>query len=553
MKFAKQLCLRGIPDALDYKGLKHAIRVGFDEYHENNNDPAILNKVNKRFRELLEAELSRVEGIYDVRSNAGAEHLEALNLKWRPDWGESEIRVWREEMTALLHMLEDLVEYTKINITGFQKILKKYDKHFQAHPTVVNGVLNGTSALLSITPDGSVMVSNSSLNRSIAWSPVGKELWALVTACKFVKSERDENLLHRARQIWRKRVPLSSPTDHDCSLSLIESDVPTITDLDLDALPMGKISRVWVALASDGLSAHIKIPVIVAKGNKPGPVVGLTAALHGNELNGIPLIHRLLSQDIKCSSLHGIVVAVPVANVPGYLAGIRTFSDGQDLNRLMPGKKNGSTSQVYAYQLMERVISKFEYLLDLHTASKGRVNSLYCRADMTNPRTRRMARLQHPQIIVHNTSPDGSLRGAAMERGIPAITVEIGDPSRFQKRFVRNALLGVTNILSHLKMIPDDHDLPEFDPVICSKSYWIFADGGGVLNVIPDIYTWLKKGDPIATLHSIFGKLEKTYYAPEDGVVVGKSVDPVCQSGSRILHLGVVAHSFPERVDDGHL
>jgi len=224
-----------------------------------------------------------------------------------------------------------------------------------------------------------------------------------------------------------------------------------------------------------------------------------------------------------------------------------------DLNRLMPGKKNGSISQVYAYNLMERILSKFNYLIDLHTASKGRVNSLYVRSNMVNEVTREMSRLQNPQIIVHNTSPDGSLRGAAMERGIPAITVEIGDPARFQKRFVKSALLGVTNILGHLKMLPNDHDLPEFDPVVCSKSYWIFTSGGGILNVLPDVNSWVKKDETIATLHNIFGKLERSYMAPEDGIVIGKSVDPVCQTGSRILHLGVVDSRYPtSKVDDGH-
>lgn len=217
-------------------------------------------------------------------------------------------------------------------------------------------------------------------------------------------------------------------------------------------------------------------------------------------------------------------------------------------------KKNGSTPQVYCYNLLNRVVKKVEYLLDLHTASKGRVNSLYVRANMTDPDTRAMAQLQNPQIIVHNTSPDGSLRGAAMELGIPAITVEIGDPSRFQKRFIRSALMGVTNIMSHLKMVVEDTTTPpEDDPVICAKSYWIFASQGGILNVLPDVNTWVKGGEAIATLHNIFGKLEATYYAPEDGIVVGKNVDPVCQSGNRILHLGVVSSEFPTVSNDGHL
>src|SRR6185312_4071931 len=112
----------------------------------------------------------------------------------------------------------------------------------------------------------------------------------------------------------------------------------------------------------------------------------------------IPLIHRLMSQELDCSALHGIVVAVPVANVPGYLASQRTFSDGTDLNRVMPGKRNGTTSQVYAVNLIDRIVSKMDYLIDLHTASKGRANSLYVRANMVNERTRRMARLQNPQV-----------------------------------------------------------------------------------------------------------------------------------------------------------
>lgn len=105
-----------------------------------------------------------------------------------------------------------------------------------------------------------------------------------------------------------------------------------------------------------------------------------------------------MSQDLNCNNLHGVVVSVPVANVPGYLAGQRTFSDGQDLNRVMPGKPNGSTSQVYAYNLIDRIVSKFTHLIDLHTASKGRANSLYVRANMNDPRTRRMAKLQNPQV-----------------------------------------------------------------------------------------------------------------------------------------------------------
>jgi predicted deacylase len=163
------------------------------------------------------------------------------------------------------------------------------------------------------------------------------------------------------------------------------------------------------------------------------------------------------------------------------------------------------------------------------------------------------------QIIVHNTSPGGSLRGAAMELGIPAITVEIGNPGVFQKRFVKNALLGVTNIISSLRMINDDSSLAaEEAPVICDRSYWIFTEKGGILNVLPEVNTWVRKGEVIATITSIFGQLIDKYEAPDDSIVIGKEIDPVASSGARIVHLGVMTGSFakgkvrPRDLGSGH-
>jgi len=153
-----------------------------------------------------------------------------------------------------------------------------------------------------------------------------------------------------------------------------------------------------------------------------------------------------------------------------------------------------------------------------------------------------------------------------MELGIAAITVEIGNPGVFQKRFVKNALIGVTNIISSLRMISDDHSLPEYQPVICDRSYWIFTTKGGILHVLPEVNTWVRKGELIATIHSIFGQLIQSYHAPEDSIVIGKEIDPVASSGARIVHLGILTGSFAKgkvcsahisliklKVDDGHL
>ena len=140
------------------------------------------------------------------------------------------------------------------------------------------------------------------------------------------------------------------------------------------------------------------------------------------------VVHRLI-ESIDLRALKGTIVAVLVVNVPAFLNYERTFDDRTDMNHIMPGKPKGNIAQVYAHRFMDRIVGRFKYLIDLHTASFGNINSLYVRADMTDPVTAEMAYLQRPQIILHNPPSDHTLRGAAMELGIPSITVGDWQPS----------------------------------------------------------------------------------------------------------------------------
>ncbi len=281
------------------------------------------------------------------------------------------------------------------------------------------------------------------------------------------------------------------------------------------------------------------VPTIVMRGSEPGPVVGVTAAVHGNELNGVTVIQRLVDKLQPVGLKKGTLVAVPIVNVPGYLRHQREFEDGVDLNRIMPGKEHGTESQIYAYRLLDRIFYCFDYLLDLHTASFGRANSLYVRADMTRPVTARMARLVCPQIIVHSPGGDGTVRATATDRGIHSITIEVGDPSRLQRGLVRSARLGVQEVLEDLGMIDDLGDPDPGAIIECGHSYWMFTDRGGVLSVLPSVVDRVQKGDVVATLHNVWGDLVREYQAPEDGVIVGKATNPAARAGSRIIHLGV--------------
>lgn len=317
------------------------------------------------------------------------------------------------------------------------------------------------------------------------------------------------------------------------------SDIPMILDFNLEDTPRGTRKDYWLKIISDGFSNPICIPVMVMRGKKDGPVLGITAAVHGNELNGISVIQRLFNE-VSVDELSGTIVGVPVVNVPAFVRKKRRFNDGVDINHIMPGKEDGNISQVYAYRFINRFIKHIDYLLDLHTASTGRINSYYVRADMIDPKVKKMALLQNADIIVHNPPLDGTLRGAADDLGIPAITLEVGNPSTFQKKLIRSGIGGIHNVMCDLNMIQDEIIDQDKETVLCKKSLWIYTDTGGLLTIPVDLRQLVKKGELIAILRDIFGNKVKEYFAPQDGIVIGKSVSPVNQTGGRILHLGLV-------------
>lgn len=317
-------------------------------------------------------------------------------------------------------------------------------------------------------------------------------------------------------------------------------EIKHIRTIDIDSLEAGVIHNFWFDLVSGPFGNQISLPLIIAKGSEPGPTLGMTAAVHGNELNGIPVIHKFI-KNINPKELKGIIIAIPVVNVPSFMRKKRRFIDGTDLNHIMPGKEGGNVSEVYAYRFAEKILPHFDYLIDLHTASFGRINSFYVRADMSMEVTRKMAMFQNPEIIVHNPPSDGTLRGAAAEMNIPAITVEVGNPNTFQKGMIRDSYTGIMNVAINLEMIEGDIVKEEKEnPIICRKSHWIYTDHGGLLSVFPRLTQVISKDELIARQLDIFGNLKKDYFASEMGIVIGKSVSPVNQTGGRILHLGTL-------------
>lgn len=314
--------------------------------------------------------------------------------------------------------------------------------------------------------------------------------------------------------------------------------ITQVEHLDLSSITQNSKQYFKLNLIENALGDSWHIPVMVAKG-KPGKTVGVTAAIHGNELNGIPTIHSLWKK-IDVNKLNGTIIFVPVTNTPGFLNGTREFYDGRDLNRLMPGKKSGTSSERYGFALIEKLAQYFDYHFDLHTASEGRINSFYIRANLEYSITKKLAHILSPQIIVNHPGVKGSFRLACEKMNIPSLTIELGDPNLFQLHHIKPAYYGLLKVFYELGLI-DDFDEKNGDkqsPFVCRNSYWMYAKQGGILQVYPELIEEVKKGQKIALITNVFGEKVTEIKAKHDGIVIGKATYPVCQEGSRVVHIG---------------
>jgi uncharacterized protein len=313
-----------------------------------------------------------------------------------------------------------------------------------------------------------------------------------------------------------------------------------VTKLDLASLPPGTRHHLHLQLFRDPAGQPLRVPVLVVRGHEPGPVLGITAAIHGNELNGIPAVHRFV-HGLDPKRLRGTVVAISVVNIPGFLLRRRGFSDARDLNRLFPGKDGGTDSQLWIGKLREQFLTRVDFLVDLHTAGPGRTNPVYARINLDEPLTVELGIAAKPDLLLHKPPNPKTLRGAAQELEIPAITLELGAPQVLQPEIVERATKGLQRIARHLEMLPRPLAIRSRPP-LCSESSWLYTEHGGLLEVYPDLLERLREGDPVARVVNLFGEIVGEYHAPHKGVVIGKTLDPVAPIGTRIIHWGKLAN-----------
>ena len=292
-------------------------------------------------------------------------------------------------------------------------------------------------------------------------------------------------------------------------------------------LPMPKLYN-WTPIC---------LPIHVINGPEEGPSLCITAAIHGDEINGVEIIRRLLKKK-GLNHINGNVIAIPIVNVYGFLYQKRYLMDRKDLNRSFPGSSNGSLASILAEIISKQILSQSTHAIDLHTGSNHRFNLPQIRANLDMPGIEDLARAFNVPVILHSIFRDGSMREYANEQGIPILVYEGGESLRFDELSIRTGINGILSVMGALGMIkPSKYDVKKCMPTVSRNSYWLRAPISGILRHIKKSGNKVTKGQVIAIIANPVSTEEYKLKSPLSGIIIGESKLPLVHSGQALFHI----------------
>ena len=297
----------------------------------------------------------------------------------------------------------------------------------------------------------------------------------------------------------------------------------------------GERKNVEIVISESYSGANIKIPIHVRRAARPGPTGFVTAAVHGDELNGTGAIRRLiLEADFELTA--GSLILVPVVNILGFERHSRYLPDRRDLNRSFPGSPSGSLASRLASVITREIIRRSDFGIDLHTAAIRRTNFPNVRADMGDETVAELARSFGAELILQGQGPRGSLRRSACKAGVPTIILEAGEVWKVEPSVVDYAIRGIRNVLAHRGMIDQTPEMPAHSTVP-DKTTWVRAPRGGFLRFHVAPGDLVEKSQPIATATSLVGRDQEVIESPASGIILGMTTIPAVAPGDPIVHI----------------
>ncbi len=314
-------------------------------------------------------------------------------------------------------------------------------------------------------------------------------------------------------------------------------------------LPPGKLIQTTWSAGESLHGASIPTPVLVANGIEDGPTLCVTAAVHGDELNGIEAVRRLM-YSLKPDKLSGTVIGVPIVNLQGFQRHSRYLSDRRDLNRFFPGNPRGSVASRMAYSFFNDVIVHCDGLVDLHTGSFHRTNLPQLRADLHNADVLALTKGFGATVILHSSGGHGTLRRSAADAGIPAVTLEAGEPLRLQEDAVEHTVKALFTLLDTMHMYDKRSLWGNPEPTYYSSA-WVRADQGGILLTEVKLGRRVKAGELLGTVTDPISNEQVPIEAPYPGRVIGMALNQFVMPGFATFHLATEAQ-IEEASDQEH-
>ena len=283
----------------------------------------------------------------------------------------------------------------------------------------------------------------------------------------------------------------------------------------------------------------IDIPIYVFNSDKPGPTVLVQAGLHGDEINGIEIVRRMLQED-RFQVERGAVIAVPILNVFGFIHFSRDVPDGKDVNRSFPGSKSGSMASRLAYHYTSQILDQVDFGIDLHTGGALRHNYPQIRFTPDYPESKQIAEVFQAPFLFPARLIKGSFRNAAWKRDVPVVVFEAGESMRFDEYAIREGMQGILNVLYHYEMVPriDPHYAESHEAILLSERKWLRAPTAGMF--IPEAQNGsaIKKGQELGIVTDTYARRRKPIKAPFDGYIFCINHQAVVNQGEALFHVG---------------
>lgn len=302
-----------------------------------------------------------------------------------------------------------------------------------------------------------------------------------------------------------------------------------------EAIAPGESREVELTVSESYSSLNVQIPIFIRRATADGPVVFVTAALHGDEINGTGAVRQLIIDD-ELDLLKGAVLLVPVLNLLAFDRHSRYLPDRRDLNRAFPGSSSGSLASRMARTIFDEIVSRCDYGIDLHTAAVRRTNYPNVRGDLSDPSVKRIASAFGCEVVIDGKGPKGAFRREACLSGCPTIIMEGGEVWKVEPGIVHTAARGVKNVLRELGMLGGEVEKPDYQ-VAVRKLKWMRAERGGFLQFHVKPGDVVERDQRLATNTTLLGREQSQLVAPFNAVVIGMTTLPATSPGEPVCSL----------------